>query len=99
MRNMNNSEVSNSEIRKNFEERADFLGECLENESAQLEEQFWNLEPSEAGVLHEDANGRPPYDLGERSALFGEEIIRFAKKIPRSPVNDRLISQLVGAGT
>ena len=26
-------------------------------------------------------------------------IIRFAKKIPRNPVNNRLIDQLVGAGT
>jgi four helix bundle protein len=30
---------------------------------------------------------------------FGEAIIRFAKKIPRNPVNNRLIDQLVGAGT
>jgi len=35
----------------------------------------------------------------ERTAKFGEAIIRFAKKIPRNPVNNRLISQLVGAAT
>ena len=35
----------------------------------------------------------------ERTARFGETIIRFAKKIPRNPVNNRLIDQLVGAGT
>ncbi len=40
-----------------------------------------------------------PYDLEDRTGLFGEEIVRFAKKIPRGPVNDRLIDQLVGAGT
>jgi four helix bundle protein len=45
-----------------------------------------------------EGNGRP-YDLGERTALFGEEIIRFAKKIPVSSVTNRLIDQLVGAGT
>ena len=45
------------------------------------------------------ANGMPPMDLMERTAQFGETIIRFAKKIPRSPANDRLIDQLVGAGT
>src|SRR5262249_10384699 len=39
------------------------------------------------------------YDLEERTALFGEAVIRLAKKIPRGPENDRLISQLVGAGT
>jgi four helix bundle protein len=35
----------------------------------------------------------------ERTALFGEAIIRFGKRIPCGPVNDRLIAQLVGAGT
>lgn len=39
------------------------------------------------------------YDLLERTAVFGEAVIRFAKKIPRSPANDRLIGQFVGAGT
>jgi len=37
--------------------------------------------------------------LDERTAQFGEAIIRFAKKIPAKPVNKRLIEQLVGAGT
>jgi four helix bundle protein len=40
-----------------------------------------------------------PEDLGERTVRFGENIIRFAKKIPRNTVNNRLIDQLVGAGT
>jgi len=43
--------------------------------------------------------GRPLQDLGERTAQFGEAIVRFGKKIPRNPVNNRLIEQLVGAGT
>ncbi|MGD0261458.1 MAG: four helix bundle protein [Verrucomicrobiota bacterium] len=52
-------------------------------------------------VLREDAlPARPPLkDLGERTAQFGEAIVRFAKKIPRNAVNNRLIDQLVGAGT
>ncbi len=41
----------------------------------------------------------PPEDLAERTARFGETIIRFAKKIPHNAVNNRLIDQLVGAGT
>jgi four helix bundle protein len=49
--------------------------------------------------LKEESNTTPPYDLEERTALFGELIIRFAKKIPRGPGNNRLIDQLVGAGT
>lgn len=37
----------------------------------------------------------PKYDLEERTAKFGEDGIRFAKKIPRGPVNDPLITQFV----
>jgi four helix bundle protein len=48
--------------------------------------------------LREDGPG-PLFDLGDRTARFGEEIIRFAQKIPQNPVNNRLISQCVGAGT
>ena len=46
-------------------------------------------------------NGPPrhPFDLMDRTAKFGEAIIRFTKKIPRGPRNDRLIDQLVGCGT
>jgi len=44
-------------------------------------------------------SGNKPYDLEERTALFGEAIIEFAKKIPVNPVTTRLISQVVGAGT
>lgn len=39
------------------------------------------------------------YDLEERTAKFGEDIIRFCKKIPRSPITDPLINQLVKCGT
>ena len=39
------------------------------------------------------------YDLEERTAKFGEDIIEFAKRIPRNPVTLPLISQLVRAGT
>ena len=41
----------------------------------------------------------PKYDLEERTATFGEEILRFAKKIPVTPVTQRIIPQLVGSGT
>lgn len=39
------------------------------------------------------------YDLEERTAKFGESIIRFAKKIPVNKVTERIIPQLVAAGT
>ena len=50
-------------------------------------------EPSQAD------GGRHPFDLEERTAEFGEAIVRFSKKIPRDPTNNRLIDQLVGCGT
>ncbi|PYJ86251.1 MAG: four helix bundle protein [Verrucomicrobia bacterium] len=57
-------------------------------------------EASEAVELREDAiNGKPVFDLEERTARFGEAVIRFAKKIPPNSVNNRLIEQLVGAAT
>ena len=52
--------------------------------------------------MSEDApeNGaKHPFDLEERTARFGEAIIRFLKKVPRGPDTDRLIDQLVGCGT
>jgi len=39
------------------------------------------------------------YDLIERTAVFGESIIHFAKRIPRTPVTNSLVSQLVRAAT
>jgi four helix bundle protein len=41
----------------------------------------------------------PAFDLEERTALFGEAVLHFAKKIPVNPVTKPLISQLVRAGT
>jgi four helix bundle protein len=61
--------------------------------------EVWPTDAS-AYALNEtpQSNGRV-FDLEERTAKFGEAVIMFAKKIPRNPVNDRLIGQLVGAGT
>ena len=39
------------------------------------------------------------YDLEERTAKFGEEIIKFSKTIPVNLTTQRIIPQLVGAGT
>lgn len=39
------------------------------------------------------------YDLSERTAKFGEDIIEFANEIPNTPVNRPLISQIVRSGT
>jgi len=39
------------------------------------------------------------YDLEERTAKFGEEIIKFANKISKNVITLPLVSQLVKAGT
>lgn len=39
------------------------------------------------------------FDLEERTAKFGEAVIKFCKKIPRGPITDPLIIQLVKCGT
>ena len=46
-----------------------------------------------------NSNKNPKYDLEERTAKFGEEIIKFAKKIPETSITKRIIPQLVAAGT
>ncbi|MBI2405722.1 four helix bundle protein [Candidatus Microgenomates bacterium] len=39
------------------------------------------------------------YDLEERTAEFGENVIKFCKEVPRGPITDPLITQLVKSGT
>ncbi len=40
-----------------------------------------------------------PYDLEERTALFGQEVISLAKKIKIDAITERLVPQLVAAAT
>ena len=49
---------------------------------------------------NEDNAGRgKPYDLEERTALFGEAVIAFAKAVPRDVVTLPLIGQVVRSST
>jgi four helix bundle protein len=59
-------------------------------------ESFWN-ESKE--VVREEPETKRVYDLEERTALFGESVIDFAKAIPQNAVTNRIISQLVDAAT
>ena len=43
--------------------------------------------------------GQKNYDLEERTAKFGEDIIVFARKLPKDEITRRMIPQLVAAGT
>jgi four helix bundle protein len=60
-------------------------------------DRFW--ENGETAVVSEEADNNHVYDLEERTARFGEEVIDFAKTIPQGAVTNRIISQLVGAAT
>ncbi|MCK4800197.1 four helix bundle protein [Candidatus Parcubacteria bacterium] len=44
-------------------------------------------------------NSNNKYDLEERTAKFGEEIVKFSKKIPKNVITLPIISQLVRSGT
>jgi four helix bundle protein len=67
------------------------------------EDAWWKeLERNSSFVLRDESpvSGEcHPWDLEERTAIFGERVVCFSKKIPRNPTNNRLIDQLVGAGT
>jgi len=49
--------------------------------------------------MNNESKTQPKYDLEERTALFGENSIRFAKKIHENSVTRSLISQFVKSGT
>ena len=59
----------------------------------------WDGDSGSGAMVLRDESGGKVYDLEERTARFGEAIIRFTKKIPKMPGNDRIINQLVGCGT
>ena len=68
-----------------------------ETRREQFDKAFWKDDP--APVIREEPNDRRVYDLEERTARFGEAVIDFAKTIPQDAVTNRIINQLVGAGT
>jgi len=62
------------------------------------DEVFWNSDVA-AVVREERSDERVVYDLEERTARFGEAVIDFARTIPQNAVTNRIVNQLVGAGT
>src|SRR6266487_853542 len=66
----------------------------------ELEDAFWN-EGRESYLVREtiELASQQTYDLEGHTACFGEAIIDFANIIPRTPVTQPLIEQLVGCGT
>jgi four helix bundle protein len=65
--------------------------------ASEAHDRFW--ENGETAVAREEPDNNRVYDLEERTARFGEEVIDFAKTIPQGAVTNRIITQLVGAAT
>jgi four helix bundle protein len=68
------------------------------------EDDFWQPLPEmDSSIVREDpavsAVPKPVFDLEERTARFGEAVIRFLKPLQRDALTNRLIDQLVGAST
>ena len=47
----------------------------------------------------ENPNDKKVYDLEERTARFGENVIDFVKTLPQDRVNNELISQIIRSST
>lgn len=63
----------------------------------EFDEAFWNDVTAER--IREEPSDKRVYDLEERTARFGEAVIDLARRIPQNAVTNRIINQLVGAGT
>ena len=72
-------------------------GMTKHEDSSELDE--WSWSDNETASVREGPDTKPLYDLEQRTARFGEAIIDFAKKVPVGPLTQRIINQLVGAGT
>ncbi len=46
---------------------------------------------------HQNSN-KHVWDLESRTTELAKRIIRLCKELPRNPINDRLVSQIVGSG-
>jgi four helix bundle protein len=63
----------------------------------ECDEAFWT--DAKVFIVREEPDAKRVFDLEERTARFGEAVIDFARSIPQGPMTNRIISQLVGAGT
>jgi four helix bundle protein len=82
------------------------MGHVQNDEARMTKLERMTKRPQSAAVIPFDWMLRedPPdkqrvFDLEERTARFGESVIDWLKKIPRSPLTARLIEQLVGCSS
>ncbi len=73
--------------------------------SEPIDDSFWRSADENSGDSAREApasyggSGKPVFDLEERTAVFGEAVIRFLKTVPHGPLTNRLIDQLVGSSS
>jgi four helix bundle protein len=48
-------------------------------------------------TIFKDTNKNKKFDLEDRTTNFAKKIIRLCKKLPRNPINDRIVGQLAGS--
>lgn len=48
---------------------------------------------------NQNKNPKKPFDLEERTALFGEDVIKFIKSIKQNTINSSILSQLIRSAT
>lgn len=49
--------------------------------------------------MPKNSSTKKKYDLEERTAKFGKQIIKLCKKVPNGPITNPLVTQLVKSGT
>ena len=86
-------QIPNSKSQRNSKSQVSRKRRAVSYLESSNQRLYLNEAPSGNGAISH------PFDLEERTAQFGEAIVRFSKKIPRNPTNNRLIDQLVGCGT
>ena len=48
-------------------------------------------------MTNNQSPNKQKFDLEERTTEFARKVIRLCKKLPRNPINDRLVGQVVGS--
>ena len=78
-----------NEIREMIGKMENLLSEADEDMNTQVEEINHQIKERDDKI----------YDLEERTAKFGEDIIDFVRTLSRNPINDVFIRQVVRSGT
>ena len=71
----------------------------IQNQNNKEEGEKNNKKESKENKCKSNNKDSRNYDLEERTAKFGEDIIEFCKSLPKNDINNPLIRQIIRAGT